>query len=103
MKRCESLCLFKSPQPWALVTNYKQNKDIVGVNAQNEVEISMSLSVSQQFPKAKIASGVSLIMYDDGDIDKNHFIKNASPNDYVKKFGTFLQNTLHVMKSVPTR
>ncbi len=85
MKRCESLYLFKSPQSWALKTNYCPNKDEIECNAAGEVKVS--LSVPKHFPNAKIATGVSSIMTDG---------ENTSGVAYVKKFGDFLQSTLHM-------
>lgn len=83
MKKCESLCLFKSPQSWAISNTYIQHKDTVQENPDDEE----SAPQLEEYPNARVATGVSMMMYDDGE---NRF--NALGESFSKLFGCFLQN-----------
>ncbi len=80
MKRSESLILFKPPKAWALRSNYTQCKE-----ADDELEMSSSLSQPKEFPHARIATGVSSIMY-----DENGRRFNGLGDSFVKFLGCFI-------------
>jgi hypothetical protein len=111
MKRCESLCLFKPPQSWALANTYHQTENDKMIETFNtnmeKAEVSHSLSSSSslmEFPNAKIASGVSSIMYDGEDNNYSCFDLNSAKNHaVVQKFGAFVQNTINYTKNAKTK
>jgi hypothetical protein len=111
MKRCESLCLFKPPQTWALANTYHQTENDKMIETFNtnmeKAEVSHSLSSSSslmEFPNAKIASGVSSIMYDGEDNNYSCFDLNSAKNHaVVQKFGAFVQNTINYTKNAKTK
>lgn len=80
MKRCETLCLFEPPQAWAISNTYIQQKEILEVFPDDEE----SAPQLEDYPNARVATGVSLMMYDDSD---NRF--NALGDSFAKLFGCF--------------
>lgn len=81
LKRCQSLCLFKPPQAWALSKNCTQCKGGKSLNSESDV------SESKKYPLARIATGVSSLMFDDGE---NIFYRNALGESIAKLFDCFL-------------
>lgn len=86
MERCKSLILFEPPKAWALSNNYMHYKDRINEKSRGKGEITLSISAPKEFPNARIATGVTSIMYNENEKPYNGFGESI-----VKLFGYFAQ------------